>query len=257
MESNANFSSVNNVLKYINEKHPVLPKYLTSDDLVDLESIILSELQNSSGVASGFREILFNFGWNGLHFRTAHGNTINLQNFVDSLTNELLNIYREGVSESGSYYSQYGSSSGKNSAKEPSISFSNKGFGRQRPHHGVGSFSASVGASSRNGAHRAPSFMERMGGGDLALDLERSREDNLTLLSYCPDILFECNSNFEEPVSVSFKGACVLIDISGFTKLSNSLCQKGSNGLDRLHSATDVYLGYFSDTVYQYGGDGK
>ena len=245
-------SCVNNILEYVNTEHPVLPKYFTAVELVALEDKIHVELQNSLGSISGFREILFTFGWNGLHFRTAHGSTINMRKFVDSLTNELLNIYREGVVETGNHF---GSASGREISTSASVSASAYGKPRQQ---GFNSFSLQAGgvSSFKFGIQTTPSVSGK-GGGDLRVDIENRREDNLTLQSYCPDILFECNNSFKEPVRVSVTGACVLIDISGFTKLSNSLCQKGSSGLDRLHSATDVYLGYFSDTVYQYGGDGE
>ena len=49
----------------------------------------------------------------------------------------------------------------------------------------------------------------------------------------------------------------MLVDISGFTKLSAALCTQGSTGLDSLHSAINGYLGKCVEIVYAHGGDGK
>ena len=52
-----------------------------------------------------------------------------------------------------------------------------------------------------------------------------------------------------------FKGACVLADISGFTKLSASLCEAGLSGLDDLHNAASGFLGKYVQIVYSNKGD--
>ena len=52
-----------------------------------------------------------------------------------------------------------------------------------------------------------------------------------------------------------FMGACLLADISGFTKLSASFCKNGSAGLDKLHQATNGLLGNFVRIVYKFHGD--
>eukprot|EP01038_Epipyxis_sp_PR26KG_P014054 gene14054-18852_t len=82
--------------------------------------------------------------------------------------------------------------------------------------------------------------------------------------SYCPDTLlkyFEAHSDdsdkklSEGASSFSFEGACMLVDISGFSAYSGSMCSKGVLGLDELRTATKEILGYFVDTVYGNGGD--
>ena len=65
---------------------------------------------------------------------------------------------------------------------------------------------------------------------------------------------------FMESVQQSFTwfvGVCMLVDISGFTKLSSTFCSRGSSGLDELHAITSGYLGKLVRIVYFFGGDGK
>lgn len=57
--------------------------------------------------------------------------------------------------------------------------------------------------------------------------------------------------------STLFPGACVLADISGFTKLSCKYCLDGVDGLDRLHDTVSHFLGRFVQIVYAHRGDGK
>jgi hypothetical protein len=57
--------------------------------------------------------------------------------------------------------------------------------------------------------------------------------------------------------STSFQGAAMLVDISGFSTFAGKMCSKGVKGLNDLHGATNGFLGYFVDTVAEYGGDGK
>ena len=85
--------------------------------------------------------------------------------------------------------------------------------------------------------------------------------DQVATYSYLPNILLHSllqdarNSTSIE--SLQFEGACMLADISGFTKLSGACCEEGTSGLDRLHDACSGYLGKFVQTVYTYQGDGK
>ena len=51
------------------------------------------------------------------------------------------------------------------------------------------------------------------------------------------------------------RGACLLADISGFTKLSGQLCSTGVRGLDDLRKATSTFLSKFISLVYAFGGD--
>lgn len=57
--------------------------------------------------------------------------------------------------------------------------------------------------------------------------------------------------------SFSFRGACVLADISGFSKFSGRMCLQGVSGLDELREATNGFLGHFVKLVYEFGGDGE
>ncbi len=57
--------------------------------------------------------------------------------------------------------------------------------------------------------------------------------------------------------SFSFNGACMLVDISGFSKFSAAMCSNGVSGLDDLREVTNGFLGHFVKIVYQYDGDGK
>lgn len=81
------------------------------------------------------------------------------------------------------------------------------------------------------------------------------------MASFCPSILL---SNFQHHPTRShcihskyIKAACLLADISGFSKLSGELCQRGAEGLDELHQATSGFLSEFMNIIYSFGGDGK
>jgi hypothetical protein len=57
--------------------------------------------------------------------------------------------------------------------------------------------------------------------------------------------------------SLELTGVCMLADISGFTKMSATFCERGLEGLDDLHAATSGFLGAYVQIVYSHGGDGK
>lgn len=84
------------------------------------------------------------------------------------------------------------------------------------------------------------------------------------ILTFCPNLLLTClrdqsplNCESEGVLTFTFVGACMLADISGFSKFSGAMCQKGVSGLDDLREATNVFLGALVKTVYEYQGDGK
>ena len=88
------------------------------------------------------------------------------------------------------------------------------------------------------------------------------------VFSFCPDTLLHILRNRTDALpaspptgggnnSFSFHGACMLADISGFTKFSSSMCRKGVRGLDNLREVTNGFLGYFVRIVYEHRGDGK
>ena len=87
-------------------------------------------------------------------------------------------------------------------------------------------------------------------------------DDNSIIKSFCPDSLVAmlratAKHAVSEPLRHQFNGTCMLVDISGFTKLSAALCTQGSTGLDSLHLAVNGYLGKCVEIVYAHGGDGK
>ena len=57
--------------------------------------------------------------------------------------------------------------------------------------------------------------------------------------------------------SSQFYGACLLVDISGFTKLSSKHCNSGVTGLDQLHRITNGFLAHLVQIVHYNCGDGK
>ena len=86
------------------------------------------------------------------------------------------------------------------------------------------------------------------------------------IAAFCPDIVLDYVSNNASsffgnsdnpPPSFTFVGACMLVDISGFSKFSASMCSKGISGLDELRKATSGLLGQFVKEVYEHDGDGK
>ncbi len=58
-----------------------------------------------------------------------------------------------------------------------------------------------------------------------------------------------------DPTSFFLKGVCLLVDISGFTMMSEQFCVQGKNGLDGLQQTTNGYMGQLVDVIYQFGGD--
>eukprot|EP01035_Chromulina_nebulosa_P027575 gene27575-36284_t len=88
------------------------------------------------------------------------------------------------------------------------------------------------------------------------------------VFSFCPDTLLHILKNRADALplspssigegsstSFSFHGACMLADISGFTKFSSLMCRKGVRGLDNLRDVTNGFLGYFVRIVYEHRGD--
>jgi hypothetical protein len=58
-----------------------------------------------------------------------------------------------------------------------------------------------------------------------------------------------------EPSSFFLHGVCLLVDISGFTKLSGDFCSLGKAGIDELQLATNGYMGKLVETIYMFGGE--
>lgn len=57
------------------------------------------------------------------------------------------------------------------------------------------------------------------------------------------------------PQSHFFHGVCLLVDISGFTKLSGRFCADGMNGIDDLQRLINDYLGELVGIIYTCCGD--
>ena len=63
------------------------------------------------------------------------------------------------------------------------------------------------------------------------------------------------NKETLDPTSFFFEGVCLLVDISGFTKLSEEFCAQGKDGIDGLQTATNGYMGKLVEIIYSQGGD--
>jgi hypothetical protein len=85
------------------------------------------------------------------------------------------------------------------------------------------------------------------------------------LAAFSPDLVVECLEKNPSillsseilPMSYSFVGCCMIVDISGFSKFSAAKCSKGVKGLDELRNITNGLLGQFVKSVYEHEGDGK
>ena len=95
---------------------------------------------------------------------------------------------------------------------------------------------------------------------DSSLSIQESSIDQYQLASaFCPDILFKCfpTEFINESCSYSVEGAVMIVDISGFSGYASELGSLGSEGLDKLQTITNDFLGQFVQCIYRYGGDGK
>lgn len=80
--------------------------------------------------------------------------------------------------------------------------------------------------------------------------------------SFCPSYLHYLLSELKGMTPItrmtrSFYGTCLVIDLSGFTRLSAELCDQGASGLDELRKLIHLYIGNFVDIITSFGGDGK
>lgn len=79
--------------------------------------------------------------------------------------------------------------------------------------------------------------------------------------SFCPLYLYHYLTDLKgnTPISSMTKslfGTVLVIDLSGFTKLSAELCDQGAAGLDELRQLINLYIGNFVDIITASGGDG-
>jgi hypothetical protein len=72
-------------------------------------------------------------------------------------------------------------------------------------------------------------------------------------VSFCPRYLDHLLKDGHGTVM----GCILLVDISGFTKLSSALCTQGSTGIDMLRKITENSFAQFVECVYLHGGDGR
>jgi class 3 adenylate cyclase len=89
-----------------------------------------------------------------------------------------------------------------------------------------------------------------------------SESANSVAQCFVPEILVDfVQRNLEqgkegiEPASYFLTGVCLLVDISGFTKLSGEFCDRGKSGIDDLQLATNGYMGKLVEVIYTFGGD--
>ena len=69
------------------------------------------------------------------------------------------------------------------------------------------------------------------------------------------DYINKRNRNDLEPASFFVHGVCLLVDLSGFTKLSGDFCEQGKSGIDSLQLATNGFMGKLVEIIYSFGGD--
>ncbi|WP_299407231.1 adenylate/guanylate cyclase domain-containing protein [Acaryochloris sp. IP29b_bin.148] len=79
------------------------------------------------------------------------------------------------------------------------------------------------------------------------------------LASYVPDIvirrLLQDPTPIAKPRIDHFPAAIVFIDISGFTRLTETLVKSGPDGLEALTTILNAYLGQIVDLILHHGGD--
>ena len=93
-----------------------------------------------------------------------------------------------------------------------------------------------------------------------------NRKATNEIISFIPDSLLQYlkedvrhtqGDDTTEIRSYTFTGACLLPDISGFSKFSGEMCSRGVSGLDELRESVNGFLGHIVETVYEFDGDGK
>lgn len=84
-------------------------------------------------------------------------------------------------------------------------------------------------------------------------------QSSFTARCFVPETLIDYIHNRVKgelkPASFFIYGVCLLVDISGFTKLSGAFCAQGKNGIDGLQLATNGFMGKLVEIIYSYGGD--
>ena len=79
------------------------------------------------------------------------------------------------------------------------------------------------------------------------------------LASYVPKLIqkrvIADPSPIEAPVSEDLQAAILFADISGFTRLTERLAEKGPTGVESLARILNEYFGQLIDIIHEYGGD--
>ena len=87
----------------------------------------------------------------------------------------------------------------------------------------------------------------------------KDSQNSFTARCFVPETLVEYIQNRVhgelKPASFFLHGVCLLVDISGFTKLSSAFCAQGKDGIDGLQLATNGFMGKLVEIIYSYGGD--
>src|SRR5512145_1836590 len=79
------------------------------------------------------------------------------------------------------------------------------------------------------------------------------------LASYVPRLIqnrvLSDPAPIEAPVSEDFQAAVLFADISGFTRLTEGLAERGPVGVETLARILNEYFGQLIDIIHDYGGD--
>src|SRR5512145_50723 len=79
------------------------------------------------------------------------------------------------------------------------------------------------------------------------------------LASYVPRLIqnrvLSDPAPIEAPVSEDFQAAVLFADISGFTRLTEQLAERGPAGVETLARLLNEYFGQLIDIIHEYGGD--
>jgi len=79
------------------------------------------------------------------------------------------------------------------------------------------------------------------------------------LASYVPKLIQKRvaadPSPIESPVAVDIQAAVLFADISGFTRLTETLAERGPTGVETIANVLNEYFGQLIDIVHNYGGD--
>ena len=254
------------LLDFIHSEFPVLPQNgnLTQTQLNSLETFIKQHqrfITNKPVISA----ILWKFGWNGHHFYTDDDDSLHIKKLVDCLSSAHLKAYRFKERNSSMSMAMSPGMGGPLSPGDPgspsvSMSLLDRDRSTYRAYKQADTSSFRYAFRAVNMYNRSLLNESEEEGNNaspvVANGIDGNRLDSLTIQSYCPDVLLDTFKNLHQPIATQFFGACILVDISGFTKLSNMFCERGTSGLDDLHMATNEFLGFFADTIYEFDGDG-